>query len=93
MRQVVHNGLLLINRLCYTCGERKIWQNNKDCQNIMTMVVVNKKDYRAKILDIKSKYITTADSNKFFNDVVANKIKSEGLANHLLLLDSQTRMI
>ena len=47
----------------------------------MTMVVVNEKDYDAKILDIKSKYITTADSNKFFNDVVANRIKSEGLAN------------
>ena len=34
-----------------------------------------------KISDIKSKYITTADFNKFTKDVVGNKIKGEGLVN------------
>ena len=37
--------------------------------------------YDVKIFDIESKYITTADYNKFTKDIVANKIKSEGLVN------------
>ena len=36
-------------------------------------------DYVAKILDIQSKYITTADYSKFTKDLAANKIKGEGL--------------
>ena len=34
-----------------------------------------------KRLDIKNKFITTVDQNKFTKDVVANNIKSEGLVN------------
>ena len=43
--------------------------------------LVQKTDYKAKILDIESKYITTADYNKFTKYIVANKIKSEGLVD------------
>ena len=49
-----------------------------------TLIIQSKKkqkktDYDAKLLDIENKYITTADCNKFTKDIVANKIKSEGL--------------
>ena len=40
-----------------------------------------KKDYDVKLSDIKSKYITTDDYNKFTKDIVANRIKSEGLVD------------
>ena len=40
-----------------------------------------KKDYDVKLSDIKSKYITTNDYNKFTKDIVANRIKSEGLVD------------
>ena len=40
-----------------------------------------KKDYGVKLSDIKSKYITTDDYNKFTKDIVANRIKSEGLVD------------
>ena len=43
--------------------------------------VVKKTDYDAKILDIESKYITTADYNKFTKDIVANDIKSKRLVH------------
>ena len=43
--------------------------------------VVKKTDYDAKILDIESKYITTADYNKFTKDIVANDIKSKRLVD------------
>ena len=45
------------------------------------LVIYSKKDFEAKVLDIASKYITSADYNKFTEDIVANKIKSEGLVN------------
>ena len=48
------------------------------------LVIQSKKtrtDYDAKISGIKSKYIITADYNKFAKDNVAKKIKSEGLVN------------
>ena len=41
--------------------------------------LVKKTGYDAKILDTENKHITTADNNKFTKDVVAYKIKSEGL--------------
>ena len=31
--------LLLIIALSFTCGEKKVWQNIKRCQNIMKMIV------------------------------------------------------
>ena len=40
-----------------------------------------KTDCGGKRLDIKNKFITTVDQNKFTKDVVANNIKSEGLVN------------
>ena len=43
--------------------------------------LVKKTDYDVKIFGIESKYITTADYNKFTKDIVAIKIKSEGLVN------------
>ena len=43
--------------------------------------LVKKTDYDAKISDIKNEHITTAVYNKFTKDIVANKIKSEGLVN------------
>ena len=43
----------------------------------------NKKttDYDAKISDIESKYITTADYNKFTKNIVDNNIKSRNLVD------------
>ena len=38
--QCLHTSLLLIIRLRFTCGERKIWGNIKKSQNIMTIIVV-----------------------------------------------------
>ena len=43
--------------------------------------VVKKTDYDPKIPDIESKYINTADNNKFTEDTITNKIKSEGLVD------------
>ena len=43
--------------------------------------LVKKTDYDAKISDIESKYVTTAESHKFTKDVVTNTMKSEGLVN------------
>ena len=43
MRQCVYTSLLLIIRVCFTCGERKIWSNIRNPQNIMTMVIHKKK--------------------------------------------------
>ena len=40
--------------------------------------LVKKKDYDAKILEIQSNYITTADCNKFTKNILANNIKSKG---------------
>ena len=38
-------------------------------------------DYDAKTSDIENKYITADEYNTFSKDIVANKIKSEGLVN------------
>ena len=43
--------------------------------------LVKKTDYNAKILDIESKYITTADYNKFTKGFVSKSIKSEKLVD------------
>ena len=40
-----------------------------------------KTDYDAKISDIESKYITTADYNKFTKNIVDNNIKSRNLVD------------
>ena len=48
------------------------------------MIILKKKkntDYDAKISDIKSKYVATADYHKFTKDIVPNRIKSEELIN------------
>ena len=42
---------------------------------------VKKPDYHTKIADIENNYITTADYNKFTKNIVAERIKSEGLVN------------
>ena len=47
----------------------------------MLFRIPKKKDYDVKLSDIKSKYITTDDYNKFTKDIVANRIKSEGLVD------------
>ena len=39
-------------------------------------LIKSKKDYDAKITDMESKYITTADYNKFTKDTVDDSIKS-----------------
>ena len=41
--------------------------------------LVQKTDYNTKITERESKYITTADSNKFTEDIVYNSIKSKNL--------------
>ena len=43
--------------------------------------LVKKTDYDKKILAIENEYITTADYNKFTKDIVANKVKYEGLVD------------
>ena len=50
------------------------------------MLAINSKkkkktDYDAKISDIESKYITTADYNKFTKNIVDNSIKSKHLVD------------
>ena len=42
-------------------------------------LLVKKTDYDAKISDIESEYISTADYNKFTKNTVANGIKSKNL--------------
>ena len=42
-------------------------------------LLVKKTDYDAKISDIESEYISTADYNKFTKRTVANSIKSKNL--------------
>ena len=43
--------------------------------------LVNKIDYDAEILDIKSKYFITTDYNKFANEKLELKIKQKGLVD------------
>ena len=43
--------------------------------------LVKNTDYEAKISDIETKYITTADYNKFTKDIVVNQMKSKNLVN------------
>ena len=40
LNQLVYTCLLQLTKFHFTCGEKKIWQNIKNSQNIMTMVVV-----------------------------------------------------
>ena len=44
--------------------------------------LVKKPDYHTKIADIENNYITTADYNIFTKNIVAERIKSEGLVNN-----------
>ena len=53
--------------------------------------LVKKTNYDAKTSDMESKYITTADYNKFNKDVVDNSIKSKNLVDKLFQ-DSQTML-
>ena len=39
MRQLVYTMFISNNLHSFTCGERKIWQNIKEPQNIMKMIV------------------------------------------------------
>ena len=43
--------------------------------------LVKKSHYDAKIPDIESKYITTADYNKFTKNIVDNSIKSKNFVD------------
>ena len=43
--------------------------------------LVKNTDYETKISDIETKYITTADYNKFTKDIVVNQMKSKNLVN------------
>ena len=45
----------------------------------VSSLVTKKTDHDAKILDIESKYITTADYDKFTKDIADSSIKSKGL--------------
>ena len=53
--------------------------------------LVKKTNYDAKTSDMESKYITTADYNKFNKDIVDNSIKSKNLVDKLFQ-DSQTML-
>ena len=61
--------------LPFTCGEKKICYSIRKSQNIMSIVVVKKVDYDAKVLDIESKYFTTADYNKFTDQTLDATMK------------------
>ena len=43
-------------------------------------------DYDAKITDIEGKYFTTADCNKFMNDIMDAKIKQKNQSTKLIFL-------
>ena len=43
--------------------------------------LVKNTDYETKISDIETKYIATADYNKFTKDIVDNQMKSKNLVN------------
>ena len=47
----------------------------------MILKLSRKTNYDTKITDIESKYITTADYNKFTKDIVASSIKSKNLVD------------
>ena len=44
-------------------------------------LVKKKTNYKAKILDVESKYFTTSDFNKFTNDILDAKIKNKNLVD------------
>ena len=48
--------------------------------------LVKKIHYDAKLADIEKKYITTADYNKFNNDIVAERVKKKDFLKILMLL-------
>ena len=50
-------------------------------ENYMILKLSRKTNYDTKISDIESKYITTADYNKFTKDIVASSIKSKNLVD------------
>ena len=54
---------------------------------------VKKKVYDAEILDIKSKYFTTDDCNRFTSEKLDLKIKKKDYLVNLTLLDSLTIVI
>ena len=43
-------------------------------------------DYDAKITDIEGKYFTTADCNKYLNDIMDAKIKQKNQSTKLIFL-------
>ena len=47
----------------------------------MLIIQSKKTDNDAIISDIENKYIATADYNKFIKDILASKIKTEGLVD------------
>ena len=66
----------LATTAAWTAGENKI---------TYVSILVKKTGFEAKISSIESKYITTADYNKFPKNIVANKIKNEGLVDQFLI--------
>ena len=47
--------------------------------DVINLVKEKKTDYDAKVSDIRSKYISTTDYNKFAKNIVDNSIKSKNL--------------
>ena len=72
----IENKLPSINGLATTATLTEIENKIPDVSNL-----VKKPDYHAKMLDIESKYITTADHNKFTKNLVANNIESKELVD------------
>ena len=70
--------LLLIIRIRFTCGERKIWQNIKNSQNIMTIVVISIDGFIDKHLRKTSLYEFILNSINFM-------LKSVVLYNYLVI--------
>ena len=48
---------------------------------LISVIQSRKKNHAEKILDIKRKYITTADYNKFTKNIAASSIKSKNLVD------------
>ena len=53
----------------------------------MLVIQPIKTDYDAEILDIKSKYLTTADYNRFSNEKLDLEIKQKGLISKFDIAD------
>ena len=53
--------------------------------------LVKKADYDAEIKDIKNKYFTTSDYNKFMNNILDEKIKADKLVHESVLNEKRNK--